>query len=445
MKKFLDAMLAFGLTACLATGFHAIEPEEAIQAEAAVLIDADTGQVLYGKNIHDRRHPASITKIMTGLIVVESCSLDEMVEVTDAAADLPYNSSHVSLTPGEQLPVDSAMYAMMLPSANDAANALAEHVAGSQEAFAELMNEKARELGAADTHFVNPSGLPEDEHLTSAYDMALITRAAIRNTDFLKYYGTAKKTIPATNLQPEERNLYNQNFMLVPTEEWAYDESVIGGKVGYTDEARHTMSTTATKDGRTLIAVVMGCGVDQKFYDTQALFAFGFNSFEPVTVPPEAFENLSAPLLEDGERVGEALFAAEGAISMLLPRGASPEDIRFAHDLPESVESGQEPETLVTLTYGSGTQEFQLAVPLTADLRYDSLPLSADPSRISEGASSAKRPLPWPVLIGIPPVAFLLWALVRHRQIRRRATMRKRRQLRLIQERQHRGHQSRGA
>ena len=158
-----------------------------IQAEGGIVMDADSGTVLFGKNIHERYYPASITKILTALIVIENCDLDEMVTFSyDAIFNVEENSSNMAASVGDTLTVRDCLYGLMLASANESANALAEHVAGSTEAFAELMNQKAAELGCQDSHFANPSGLNDPNHYTSAYDMALIMQAALQNETFVE-------------------------------------------------------------------------------------------------------------------------------------------------------------------------------------------------------------------------------------------------------------------
>lgn len=249
-----------------------------IGAAAAVLIDADTGDVLYQKNMTKRMYPASITKILTGLIVLENCSTDEAVTVNDSAssARLPRGYSHIGLKAGERLSVNEAMYALLLHSANDAANALAEHVGGTQAGFASLMNRRADEIGAWDSRFANASGIPANNHYTTAYDMALITLEASKNPAFMRYFGATEYTLSPTNKRGEELEISGYHFMLLDDHD-EYNPDVTGGKIGYTNQAKHTMSTVASRDGHTLICVVMGSGTSSgKYEDTQALLDYGF-------------------------------------------------------------------------------------------------------------------------------------------------------------------------
>jgi D-alanyl-D-alanine carboxypeptidase len=303
----------------------------------AVLMDADTGQALYSKAMHERAYPASITKIMTGLLAMESdLSADEILTVSAAAVRIPRSSTSIDLSAGEEITVGDAMYAMMLPSANDAANVLAEGVSGSLAAFSRLMNERAIELGAKGTSFANASGLPRRNlHYTTAYDMALITRAAIQNSRFMTYFGAERRVMPATNLYTAERNLRNSHYML-RSDTGYYNPEVIAGKVGYTNQSRHTMSTVAVRDGRTLICVVMGCSSEQKYSDTSALLEHGFTAYESVTVS-------DAPAVEkrpirdaDGKNVGEVAFSTGGEWELLLPEGMTGGDVEISYSIPAS-------------------------------------------------------------------------------------------------------------
>jgi D-alanyl-D-alanine carboxypeptidase len=245
-----------------------------IYAETAVVYDAGTGKVLFGKDINKKMIPASITKILTGMLTIERVKTTDIVTVNRSA--LIYGTN-MSLKAGERLSVDSLMYGLMLPSANDAANALAEYISGSQKAFVKLMNQRAAEIGAKNSYFSNASGVTSrnGEHYTTAYDMALITREAIRYDKFMKYFSAPYATIPATNLS-SKRSYTNLGYMLVPGL-WQYDSSVTGEKIGWTRQAAHTMSTVAKRDGHTLICVVMKTTKDGKFTDTQKLLDYGFS------------------------------------------------------------------------------------------------------------------------------------------------------------------------
>jgi D-alanyl-D-alanine carboxypeptidase len=255
--------------------------EVSIEADGGILMDADTGTVLYGKNMDQSYYPASITKILTALIVLENCSLDEMVEFSyDDVYNVEAGSSSAGIDEGDTLTVRDCLYALMLASANESANALARHVSGSREAFAELMNEKAASLGCTGSHFANPSGLNDENHYTTAYDMALITREAIKNSVFLEINGTRSYKLAPTKRSPEGGYVANHHRMLNKNES-VYYPGAFAGKTGYTTRAGNTLVTCAREDGMTLIAVVLN-GHKSHYSDTKALFDFGFGNFRSL-------------------------------------------------------------------------------------------------------------------------------------------------------------------
>ena len=237
MKRIFHFLLCLTLVFSLITPINAYAeatwPDYVpIQAEGGIVMDADTGTVLYGKNIHTAYYPASITKIMTALVVIENCSLDEMVTFShNAVYNVEAGSSSAGLDEGDVLSVRDCLYALLLKSANESANALAEHVAGSTEAFAEMMNAKAASLGCQDSHFANPSGLNNPDHYVSAYDMALIGRAALNNPTFLEIDSTLYYDLPVTKRNPEGGRIYPGHKMLKKNMP-EYYEGCIGGKTG---------------------------------------------------------------------------------------------------------------------------------------------------------------------------------------------------------------------
>jgi D-alanyl-D-alanine carboxypeptidase (penicillin-binding protein 5/6) len=392
MKKLLLCFIAalIMLPGLGAEGFALSRSD--IQAETAILMDADSGQILFDKNMDRRAFPASITKIMTGILALENAYPAEVITVSETAVDIDEpESSNIALIPGEELPLGEAMYALMMPSANDAANVIAEHVSGSLEAFASMMNEKAKALGAVNTHFANAHGLHEDDHYTTARDMALITRYAIAEPLFMQFFGAEAHTMPTTNMQPLERVFPNYQYMQVQTSRF-YSPEVIGSKVGYTTPAKHTMVTVARLDGRTLICVVMGTGRNQKFTDTKALLDFGFNEFTAVTLPGSSFEGVTVPIREDGETVGEAGFSEAAGFSFLLHNSLSTSAVRFEADAPESFESDGAASLTLTLTAKSSEE----AVPaLLMERRLDgevSIAEKTVPASMTAGSVAVEQP-----------------------------------------------------
>lgn len=247
--------------------------------EGIVLMDAASGSILYSKNADTVYYPASITKILTTLVAIENASLNE--EITCNAETLyaiEQGSSRVGLEAGEILTVEEALYFVMLQSGNDAAAVVAEHVAGSIDNFVKMMNDKAKSLGCTSSQFKNPHGLPDEEHYTTARDMALITQAAVKNPDFCRIASATNFKVSPTNLN-EERGVWNHHKMILPASEYHYD-GVCEGKTGYTTVALNTLVTTAERDGIKLIAVVLHCqGAANTYYDTRKLFDYGFDNF----------------------------------------------------------------------------------------------------------------------------------------------------------------------
>ena len=280
-----------------ALGAESPEPPE-VSARSAVLMDAGTGEVLYGKEEHLELPPASLTKLMTCLLAMEEGDPEEPVPVTAEALDLMPGSSTAGLREGEALPLREMLYALMLASGNDAANAIAIHLAGSTEAFARRMNERAEELGLSGSHFSNAHGLPARDHATTAYDLAVITREALSHPEFLDYAGSASHQVPA-GAENGAHSYENHNWLLLPYSDW-YDPEAIAGKTGWTVPAGSCLMTVARREERTLIAVLLRAGSDGEFdaayLDTLALFDYGF-----ALAAPEAEETPPGTAGEEGE------------------------------------------------------------------------------------------------------------------------------------------------
>ena len=253
-----------------------------ITAQAAIVMEANTGTILYAKNIHEELYPASTTKIMTCLLAVENAGLaDEITFSNDAVFSVPAGGSNIGMDVGQSITLEQALYGIMVGSANEVANAVGEHVSGSISAFIDLMNSRAKELGCTNTHFANTNGLQADDHYTSAYDLALISRAFFNNELLCKVGNTARYHFEASANQPDDFYLNNKHKLV--NGEITY-EGIVGGKTGYTDLARETLVTCAEKDGLKLICVVFMEESPSQFTDTVTLFNYGFNNFKAVNV-----------------------------------------------------------------------------------------------------------------------------------------------------------------
>lgn len=227
-----------------------------ITAVSAIVADAATGAIFYEKDMHRAMYPASITKILTGLLAVERGNTQSAFAVTPTALSaMPSNAARAGLVSGEQITLDEALYTMFLASANDSANAIAIQVGGSIPNFVQMMNARAKQLGAVDSHFDNPSGLPDKNNLTSAYDMAIITRQALEEPSLMKYFGAKSYVMPATNKYPKTRAFTTLQKMMKDTA-YQYD-GTIAGKTGWETMSGHTLVTAAQRNGRTLICVVL--------------------------------------------------------------------------------------------------------------------------------------------------------------------------------------------
>lgn len=253
-------------------------------AESAIVMEASTGLVLYEKNINTKHYPASITKIMTVLLALENSSPGDTVTTSyNAVYDVDTDSSRIWIDVDENLTMQQSLYGVMLESANDCAYAIAEHVSGSVENFSKLMTEKAKSIGCKNTNFTNPHGLQNENHYTTSYDMALITREALKNESFRKIFTTKTYQIPPTNKQTEIRYLRNHHKILMKNG-YTY-EGIVGGKTGYTKTSKYTLVTVAKRGDMELICVIMKDDTSPHQYtDTQALLDFGFNNFSTYPI-----------------------------------------------------------------------------------------------------------------------------------------------------------------
>lgn len=288
MKKLISYFLSFTVIFLListmltdtayADNSWPLEPE--IFAEAGVVIEASTGTVLYNKNMDQKMYPASITKILTSLVALENSSLDEQVTYShDVVYSLTYGDANMGAKEGEVLSMKDSLYGVLLASANEAASAVAEHVGGSIDNFAQMMTKRAKEAGAVNSNFVNANGLFNENHYTTCYDMAMITRDAIKNQEFLDIEKSTTYTISPTNMTPESRYLSNRHKMLFLSNS-VYYEGILGGKTGYVDQSGNTLVTFARRNNMTLISVVMKSDSSHVYEDTTKLLDYGYNNFK---------------------------------------------------------------------------------------------------------------------------------------------------------------------
>ena len=314
-----------------------------------ILMEESTGTILYEKNSDEAHYPASITKIMTTLLALENGNLSDMVTFSDDAINNTEGSG-IARDYGEQMTLEQCLYGVMLESANECAYAVAEHVGGTVENFVDMMNAKAKELGCTNTHFANPHGLQDENHYTTAHDMALIAQAAYQNETFRIIIGTKMYTIPPTNKHAEETVLRNHHDMLCTyhnaNRKYLYPYCV-GGKTGYTATANSTLVTYAEKDGMTLICVVMDTQSPNQFIDTVNLFDYAFDNFQVLNVA-ENDTNYSAETTVDNGNLNniEPFVELDKDAVIVLPKTAEFSDTSSSVEYNDS-----DPEIAGSITY----------------------------------------------------------------------------------------------
>lgn len=316
---------------------------------SVILMEESTGTILYEKNMDEAHYPASITKIMTTLLALENGNLSDMVTFSDDAINNTEGSG-IARDYGEQMTLEQCLYGVMLESANECAYAVAEHVGGTVENFVDMMNAKAKELGCTNTHFANPHGLQDENHYTTAHDMALIAQAAYQNETFRIIIGTKMYTIPPTNKHAEETVLRNHHDMLCTyhnaNRKYLYPYCV-GGKTGYTATANSTLVTYAEKDGMTLICVVMNTQSPNQFIDTVNLFDYAFDNFQVLNVSENDTDYSAEATVDNGNLDNIAPFVElDKDAVIVLPKTAEFSDTSSSVEYNDS-----DPEIAGSITY----------------------------------------------------------------------------------------------
>lgn len=325
-----------------------------IGAASAILMDADTGTILYSKNINAREFPASTTKLMTALVAYENSQLNEIVTVNQSAIDAnASDGSNMGLNAGEQLTMEELLYGVMVNSANEGCNAIGEHIAGSMEGYVALMNQKAQELGLENTHYVTTNGLHDDEHYTSAYDLAIIAREFFQYDLLCQMASTSRYVIPATDTHLE--HVLNSHNRLYEGAEYAY-EYLVGSKTGFTSTSRQCLVSCAEKDGLRLICVIIKEESPYQFEDTVQLFDYGFANFTKTNILQlDSTYQLQEPSMfqSSGQTKDSTthLIVPDAQASLLLPNGITLEDLQ--RDLAYTPTN---PELFAEVTYSYGGQ-----------------------------------------------------------------------------------------
>ncbi len=370
MKKRLFSIF-FLLALCLSLVPPVFALDFEVDARAALLIDVGTGEVLYEKNSHTRSFPASITKVMTALLTFEAIdagklTLDQAITAGEEATQLPKDASTVGIKVGEVMTVEDLLNCLLIPSANEAGNVLAEAISGSVSEFVQQMNDRAEQLGCEDTHFMNPHGLHDDNHYSTAWDIYLITTAALKYDKFREICGSKAHTVPETNLS-KPRELHSTNYLISTWKTgWPgyYYADARGVKTGYTPEAGYCLVATAERDRRQLISVVLGAervtledGTKEtrSFTETARLFDHGFEDFKTMTLLEPDELVCEVPVDLSGETDHVVAHPAKG-LERMVPADLTPEKLTRTIELKSErvdapISEGDELGT-ITVSYG---------------------------------------------------------------------------------------------
>ena len=373
-RRFFSLFLSLLLTLCLCAPSLAAEDDVGdweVLAKAALLADPDTGEILYARNIHDKLYPASLTKVMTALLVIEAVdegriTMDTVLTASESAiANLPDDGSNAGIKVGEQLTVEQLLHCILVVSANEACDILAEGISGSVEAFVAKMNQRAAELGCENTHFMNTNGLQSVEHYTTAWDLYLITREARTHDVFLRICNTKFYEVPPTNVNPKPRKYYTTNYLISTARNGDYlYKGANGVKTGSTSDAGYCLISSADRGERSLLSVVLGAervtredGTKdtRSFSETIRLFDYGFDGFQRAVIldTMELIDEVSVTLSQEQNTV--KVHPAE-SIERLIPSEIKVEDITrtvtfHSESVEAPVQKGQVLGT-VTLSYG---------------------------------------------------------------------------------------------
>lgn len=336
------------------------------RAKAALLIDRKSDRVIYSAHADEKMYPASLTKMMTALLAFEKGNLADVLTTTDTAlADITYLHSRIDLKSGEQMSLENMLTALLVSSANDAANVIAEYISGDIPSFVELMNTRAKELGMENTHFANPHGFHDDNHYTTANDLAKLAREVLKNRKFCEIVKIKTAKLPATNIS-KERTISSTNHLISRYRNtFHYYPYATGVKTGSTTEAGNCLVATAEKNGMSLLSVVLGCenadGNENaySFVDTKAMFEYVFNNYKSVTVAHSTDVIADSKVYEAKDATRVALSPSKD-ISMLLPTDYKAEEIQSQTKLEDNISAPIEKGALmgyVTYSFRGETME----------------------------------------------------------------------------------------
>lgn len=392
-----------------------------IYSESGIVMDMDSGTILYAKNIDDQHYPASITKVMTALVALENYEMDEAVKFTwEDVGCVPTGYAHIGIKPDEELSMEDCMYGMLLASANEVSHAIGAHIEGGHEEFLRVMNDTAKNLGCTNSNWTNTNGIHDPEHYTSARDMALIGSAVFKHEKFREIVNTPTYVIGETNITNETRPFRQNHKMIFENGEYYY-EYCVGGKTGYTDASLTTLVTFATKDDMNLVAVVMRThgGGANAYADTRAMMDYAFENFSKLTVDKEVLGDVSVASVKEGSYV-------------ILPKNVDVQQLSNAMEKPteENDKTGT-----VSYTYAGnkvGEVEFEIT-----DEEYDKIHNVKEKEEIAkkQELKSNISQISKIVLIVVTILVILYFVLLGYVTYRRRQIKKKRQAMRRKQQR----------
>lgn len=349
-----------------------------IVAKSAVVIDAESGIILFGKDENAMHYPASVTKILTALIACEETEPDDLVTFShEAVYGIGEGSSSIAVREGETLNMDQCLHAILMASANDVCVGVSELIDGSQDAFAERMNIRAKELGAVNSHFANSHGYHDENHYTTAYDMALILKEAVKNDKFMESFSCLTYEIPETNIVDEIRYINHKAKILWPDSPYYY-EYIKGAKTGFTDQAGNTLISYAEKDGIKLICCVLADRGVNTYSDTSLLFDYAFGLYGEQQLVDAGELKLVLPVSQDynGTTIdlGDVEASVKEGYSAVLPSIVNKDTITVSYDVPDSISGGvNEGDIVGTAVVSYGGNELA-ALNITADSTVEVIP-----------------------------------------------------------------------
>ena len=402
-----------------------------IYSESGIVMDMDTGSILYAKNIDDKHYPASITKVMTALVALQKYEMDEVVKFTwDDIGFLEYGDAHIGIKPDEEVKMLDCMYAMMFASANEVSHAIASHYEGGYEAFMDEMNRISTEIGCTNSHWVNTYGLHDPEHYTSVHDMAIIGSEVFKFELFRQIESEQSHEIPETNITDEKRYAWQNHKMVYPDHRHYY-EYCVGGKTGFTDQALTTLVTFASKDNMNLVAVVMRThgGGNNAYLDTREMLDYSFENFKKVPISVNEVGDGTIQMLAEPVKA-----------ELTLPAGVSAEQVEFKFTEPTELD-----DKTGDITFSFGGREFTSLEAAITDEYYNKLHEIKEVKEDKKDEQTEKEGLPGvvKVLLAIVVItmialgALMVFVYYKRKQMEKKRRMRREMRMREMEERRY--------